>query len=264
MSIAQRLASSIPNGLKSAVPRPVKDIYYRHRLRSANSIGLSVGDSTWTMEIPAHVDMPWKDYPDHGCHEPLTTAAIQRGLDSDGVFWDIGSYYGYFPTAAVTLTDVDPDNVHVFEVGSLRATTVRHNLERLGCDETNLTETKLWHADGEGTLSANTYYRRTGNCPTLVKIDTDGGEAKILAGMDRVLEECRPELLVEMHYAVGPESRYQERRQGVIDALSGYGYELRITHDHRRVDGEWCDITLDELPEKKVGNSSDYMFWARP
>jgi hypothetical protein len=54
--------------------------------------------------------------------------------------------------------------------------------------------------------------------PDLVKMDIEGGEALALAGMERVLEEARPVILLELH---GPEAA-----QAAWRILTAAGYRL--------------------------------------
>lgn len=96
-------------------------------------------------------------------------------------------------------------------------------------------------------------YARGQPTPDLVKMDIEGGEGPALAGMERVLREARPIVLVEIH---GPESA-----RAVWNALTGTGYRLHhITESYPAVESPdslpWKSYLIS-LPEGVEPHSRD-------
>ena len=90
------------------------------------------------------------------------------------------------------------------------------NRPRLSEGEDDTVEVRMRTADS---------FRSHGTAPDLVKIDVEGGEAAVLEGMERILSDDHPTLIVEVHE---PEVIRQigGSREGIYQTLLDHGYEL--------------------------------------
>ncbi len=56
-----------------------------------------------------------------------------------------------------------------------------------------------WFSIKKATLSLDAFCKHQAVFPELVKIDVEGGEARVVQGMTRVLHEAKPTVVVELH-----------------------------------------------------------------
>ena len=68
--------------------------------------------------------------------------------------------------------------------------------------------------------------------PHFIKMDTEGYEFDVLLGMQKVLREHKPSLLVEIH---GDTQMRLHNLRGVIELLLALGYDVREMHSGRRL-----------------------------
>jgi len=205
------------------------------------------------------------DYSQHECHEPITTGAIIKTLETPEteVFWDIGSAYGYF--GIIALDKTSPSNIHLFEPDEIASSFISKNNYRYGDGQMTLNERPVGSTNG--CLGLDEYYSDN-SCPDIVKIDVDGQEEDILSTMTQTLDECQPELLIEIHFSSG----YYERRKKIIELLSNFGYKFEICYRHRDRDSEWTEIGgIDNLPsiqdlkqKESALLGADYMLQGTP
>jgi FkbM family methyltransferase len=80
-------------------------------------------------------------------------------------------------------------------------------------------------------ISLDSYFRRQGTDPDLVKIDVDGDEIFVLRGMSRMLKESQPDLLLEMHPPLLPERG--STASEVCSILRELGYRFFLIPDFR-------------------------------
>jgi FkbM family methyltransferase len=73
------------------------------------------------------------------------------------------------------------------------------------------------------TTTLDTYWRKSGICPSLVKIDAEGAELQILHGAQSLLEECHPSLIVAVHPLWLPHGETPEQ---LFDLLKKLGYRV--------------------------------------
>lgn len=168
-----------------------------------------------------------------GCYEPQETQIASRLLHAGDVFVDVGANWGYFSLTAAHRVGRG-GRVVAFEPEPRLFALLRANLDANAL--TSVRARPVAVAAGDGRLAFEAFRVETGNwgrshavqpgaaadfeCPTvgldaalddegidtvtLVKIDVEGGEADVLAGMQRglgagryryVLLECHPALL---------------------------------------------------------------------
>jgi FkbM family methyltransferase len=182
-------------------------------------------------------------------YEPAFTAAIERVVEKGSTCADVGAHHGNITDLLVELVgkrghvdafEAHPDNAallrkrfrRVRQVDVVNAAVSDGSSDRLelyaGRHDHN-TEWNIVGHDVEGlptrrvlevrAVSLDGWYA-AGKRVHFVKIDVEGAEGLVLAGMRRLLREQRPVLAVEFH----DEDGWQGRRE-LLDA----GYELRGT-----------------------------------
>jgi len=163
-----------------------------------------------------------------GLHEPMVQEALRRTLADGAVFYDVGANIGFMslvgarlvgPAGRVVSVEPEPENVAAIEanaaVNGIATITV---IAAAAAAETGPVEVigvrdTLWTrlADvGEhpmererltvpGVRLDDLVYAQGVDPPDVVKIDVEGGELQVLAGMPRLLRERRPAIIAEMH-----------------------------------------------------------------
>jgi FkbM family methyltransferase len=137
--------------------------------------------------------------------------------------FDIGSFRGAYALAAVAALDGDID-IHAFEPVADSAEKIREawDLNRFGQitvintalgDGTDLAaefdpESGMMRSPGStkgaagmdaSFTSLDAYCSETGVTPTIIKLDVEGFELKVLRGATRCLQDSRPRLWLEIH-----------------------------------------------------------------
>lgn len=80
-------------------------------------------------------------------------------------------------------------------------------------------------------ITLDDYYERTGHKPTLITIDVEGTEYRVVKGMMKVLDECQPIVYVSVHDdLLAGYGNWFHDLWGLFNQLSYKGYYLG--HDH--------------------------------
>jgi FkbM family methyltransferase len=180
-----------------------------------------------------------------GTHEPMVHEALRRTLGPGDVFVDVGSNIGY--TAIVAASIVGPGgrvialdaqrecveatrrNAQLNGLGQLEALHAAA-AARGGEADVVVTEDSLWsrlasvgdhplavRRDRVAAVAIDDLPERCGlSTIDVVKIDVEGGELEVVAGMQRVLEHQRPFVICEMH----------GRNAEFCDALERHAYRV--------------------------------------
>ncbi|MEA2709747.1 MAG: hypothetical protein QOF78_2348 [Phycisphaerales bacterium] len=181
-----------------------------------------------------------------GTYEGHLQDALVRELKPGQVFWDVGANEGFFTLLAAKLVgdtgtivafEAHPDTCNQLRqqvaVNDLRNVTIVQKAvaDRSGkmsfVDDAASTMARL--AEARNTRAAGrmitvdaTTLDDSVNCagkkPTLLKIDVEGAEILVLRGADRLLRECRPTILVELH-----DAELAAEARAIFDS---YGYSL--------------------------------------
>lgn len=180
-------------------------------------------------------------------YEPKLRSRLSKVLSDDSVFYDIGAAYGYFSSLAVAC-GVPADNVHAFEANWFRSQIL---MRTHGDESVHIQPSYVGAETGPNSVTVDDY-ASTHRPPTVIKMDVEGAESDVLAGMDRVLRENRPVLYIECH---------PEKIQGGVEALDEYidlfqelDYDLTLLN-HRTSDSS----EFDELP-----SAGNYLLEALP
>jgi FkbM family methyltransferase len=195
--------------------------------------------------------------------QELLAAHVHRGA----VVWDIGANVGFYTVIASRL--VGDGRVVAFEPSPASCAAIEHNLELNGM--TNVDIARVAISDNVGTAMLNVFGGSTGSrlageedsslapldrievpvstldaqlevypAPTLIKMDVEGAEAAALRGAARLLSECKPTLICELH----------ETNVAVIDVLEALGYNARTVErpDVAPRDADWWGAHILATP----------------
>ncbi len=159
-----------------------------------------------------------------GTHEVQVQQALIRSVRAGGHVWDVGANIGYLALVAARI--VGPGGrVVAFEPDADCASAIRANAALNGLDTIEVVEAaaaarsgvaelvvvrdRLWtrlasvgdHHESEARVEVRTMALDDVDAPppTVVKIDVEGAELDVLAGMTRLLREERPLVICEMH-----------------------------------------------------------------
>jgi FkbM family methyltransferase len=163
-----------------------------------------------------------------GTLEPPVQAALRRHVAPGAVVYDIGANLGFFSLLAARLAGPQ-GRVHAFEPAPANAAAIRANAAANGLERIDVLELALADAPGRAGLSVPddaswAFLERyapdraagagievevetvdrlvaAGRLapPGLVKIDVEGAELDVLAGMEETLRRHGPVLVCEMH-----------------------------------------------------------------
>jgi FkbM family methyltransferase len=159
-----------------------------------------------------------------GTHEIQVQQALVRSLREGDHVWDVGANIGYVALVAARIVGssgrvvaLEPD---ADCAAAIRTNAARNDLasievveaaaaERSGAAELVVVRDRLWtrlasvgdHELGERRVTVRTVALDDldGPPPTVVKIDVEGAELDVVAGMTRLLRDARPLVICEMH-----------------------------------------------------------------
>jgi FkbM family methyltransferase len=163
-----------------------------------------------------------------GLHEPMVQEALRRTLADGSTFYDVGANMGFMtlvgarlvgPAGRVVSIEPEPENVAAIEanaaINGIATITViaaaaaaeSGPVEVIGVRDTlwtRLAEVGEHPMERErllvpGVRLDDLVYESGIDPPDVVKIDVEGGELQVLAGMSRLLRDRRPAIIAEMH-----------------------------------------------------------------
>jgi FkbM family methyltransferase len=198
-------------------------------------------------------------------YEPEVAALVRAFVGDAGVFYDIGSNWGYFSVLAAAAEGFT-GRVYAFEPWPASFRDLQSIVEQLGlsgtifCHNFALGERRetapmtagshsgLAHiTSGEGNRRAIHVALRSLDelglePPSLIKIDTEGHEEQVLRGGLRLLQTHRPMIVFEHRRENGS----QWRSAGGLEFLEGLGYRLFVPRiDSAASSLELLDIDAD-------------------
>jgi FkbM family methyltransferase len=168
---------------------------------------------------------------------------ILENIKEDEVFADVGASFGLFSSVVADNTEAE---VYSFEPLRLNTSFQRLNQELYDykfsvnrvavADEEGETELNVSNnSHGQNDISSK---REAGDTQSVdkirldeeldevdyVKIDTEGAEIKVLRGMEKLLEDCQPVILLELHNS-DLQSNFNSSKKEVLDFLNSKGYQ---------------------------------------
>ncbi len=152
-----------------------------------------------------------------GVSEPALQTTLSKHLHPGDVLYDIGAHAGFVAVLGCRL--VGPEgHVHCFEPVPANVATLRWNLAANGFRNATIHTVALSDSDGEirmdlGDRGITAHIAADGDfvaraargdslalpAPTVVKIDVEGAESRVLGGMTQMLRSRRPVVVVEVH-----------------------------------------------------------------
>lgn len=176
-----------------------------------------------------------------GTHEVQVQEALKRSVGAGDVVWDVGANIGAFsllaaqtvgPTGRVVAVEPEvrsataiADNAKRNAIGWIDVHPVAATAQT-GDTELIVVRDSLWTrlaSVGEHHLEVDRHVvpgvaldDLPAPAPDLVKIDVEGGELEVLAGMRRLLAEVQPVIVCEMH----------DTNDAFCEAMSAAGYEV--------------------------------------
>lgn len=237
---ARRIPLPVRNLIRNSL---VGQLYQEIQRNIADSTKVSVTTPVGPMSMEVYEYWSQLDRIERGEeYEPVLMEELRQNLTSTDVFYNVGARWGIFSKYARQL-GVPRNQIHSFEADE-------HNFKLL---EENLSDypqnlcSRVGSKDTPNAIRLDTYAEQNDK-PTIVKIDVEGAEFKVLKGIISILETASPNLFIEIH----PE--YLEDRgdsQGeLVELLSSMGYDLDICLDNRGLEYHWKDITVVNLPTK--------------
>jgi hypothetical protein len=247
--IEQTLAKGVQMVLKNAVryaPSSLKRLF-QHTLVHKTWLMYSGGikDLTETkIELPDNSEETFyipQDVTKHinnGMYEPLLTQDIYSELTNDSVFYDVGSYFGYFSRLAQCYGLPD-NNIYTFEANYSRHLLLSKIHQG---DNINLTNNFVGNNPEAGHTVLDHFVLQN-QSPDIVKIDVEGHEYNVLRGMKKLLQNNNVILYIEMHPAKYDNNQEEEE---ITDFLHNLGYSL-ILGDHKS-QSNWKEVSATEFP----------------
>ncbi len=190
-----------------------------------------------------------------GDYEPASRAACQTALRTGGTFIDIGAHVGLFAVPASAA--VGPTGTVVaFEPDPANRTLLQRNLDRHGCENATVVPAAVADRDGEMQLARSRFntgdhrlseasgglrvpvyqldqwLARHGIEPDVIKMDVQGAEPLVLAGMTRTLGSDRPlQVLFEFTPALLKKGGTDPR--SVLERFCHDGFDLFLIDERR-------------------------------
>jgi len=257
--------ASLPAKLPTPITRNLEKV-------GANQVYQSIGDSIQDYaEVTVNVDNiefklfsdlgnPTREIQKSGCYEPTLTRKILEVLKEDDVFMDVGSSFGYFALLAAHITS--PENVYAIEPNpKTRALLEKNcgsgNTSRLTVDpyligdetKQDLTKSLTVYSGlpaGESyeiSITTNQYTiddycTMHGIQPNVIKVDIDGGEFKMVSGMEHTLKHYRPTVLLEIHPHLLDNS-FDADSEAVLNPFFKKGYAAKYAAGYLNRDADW-------------------------
>lgn len=183
--------------------------------------------------------------------EARCISAVTAWIKLGSLVIDVGAHIGFF-TVEFARRVGESGTVLAFEPAQTNVELLRWNLRRFGLNNVTVVEAALWERRGEGMLYLNPVHpadHRTfpgeGVRPTqptplvslddflethpalrrisLIKIDVQGAELKVLRGMDRTLDRY-PEACVLVEYTPFALAAAGDSLEGFLDFFHSRGY----------------------------------------
>ncbi len=172
----------------------------------------------------------YKDIPEVGLVEEL-----ENRLNSESVFYDIGSHFGFHSMVAKAV-GVPENLIHTFESDGFIYSILEKNT-----NNTNINTVNRRVGNRNNSLKIDDYTRYNDD-PTIVKIDVEGAEQNVLSAMTETLSRSKPLLYVEVHPNLITEFGYSVN--SLIDFLYNFDYELSVVnHNLPLSETEWSPAT---------------------
>ena len=148
-----------------------------------------------------------------GSYERVLQRFLGENVGADDVFYDVGAHIGFFSVCAASLgarvvaVEPDPANASRLRMNASLNGLAIEVVEAAAWHETgraalvpggSAKEFRVEQGEGVASVALDDLARRYG-APTVVKLDVEGAEARVLAGARHILAESMPVVVCELH-----------------------------------------------------------------
>lgn len=241
--------------------RPLRQIRKRFALRKYSSVdqwilersGLRIRYSTRDWYSKSWF---FPRYDGEKIHEPVATDVFIQHIGTNGNVLDIGSHLGYFTCLSGMLAA--QGNIHAFEIDPNCIALIKENVRLNDLQNVHVVNAAVSDHNGTETIplldtpnprlsirSTDIHYAEVSavrvddylsenNLPTpdFVKIDVEGAEGKVLAGMSRTLDSPGLTILIELHVETLAENFDTDYRD-LLSLLANKGFQMSHIASHR-------------------------------
>lgn len=189
-----------------------------------------------------------------GDNELPVQTAVWENLDEGGVLFDVGANVGFFSVIGARRVG-SRGAVCALEPVPANATLIRQNAARNGLGNVTVIEAAATNRSGRGELNVARHaggsalttveppadacgriaidlvtidelvFDRGIRAPTLVKIDVEGAEREVLAGMERTMRAYAPTIVLELDDEAS--ARLDRKEAHCLQLLRSLGYVVR-------------------------------------
>jgi len=195
---------------------------------------------------------------------------VVKGLLHGGyVAYDVGAHAGYWTLTFAGLCGAH-GRVYAFEPSAHAFERLRRNVDLNGHQTVRLINAGVSDGEGHGRLSNDGsrshvlvddaagieirlvtlddfVYRDQNTAPDFIKIDVEGHGARCLAGARRLLDEAKPDLLMELHDP--------QEAAGALGILTERGYHVQSASDGHAF--PYTVVARPETPSDRGRRSAD-------
>ncbi|MFN4080537.1 MAG: FkbM family methyltransferase [Saprospiraceae bacterium] len=231
MASASKAGRMLANPLKYLEATLFRELIYRRLKRPRQVVGQTFFGSKMRLLLPSGTDIYLTGGKSHDSELRLARFLIQY-LKPGDCFVDVGAHYGYFSLLAAAIVGRS-GSVHAFEASPTTFEVLRHNTRPFGqiairrkavsdtnaqvsffefpnlYSEYNTTSVEqfrdaAWYADSGpvqvvvDSVALDDFLREAQAHPTVIKIDVEGGEYRVICGLQRYLSTYSP--MVAMEY----------------------------------------------------------------
>ena len=247
----QPLAKYAPTSItKLLAGGPLERLFWRMKTvaRSTTEVKLR----TPVGEFPIQVWDTWRlldEIRSGGQYEIALMESISSEFTSGSVFYDIGSRWGIFSKMAI-VAGIPPKNIHAFEANSDAFNILQTNLAGHDVSMSN-----NYVGEGKQELELDDYALGK-KYPSILKIDVEGAEARVVRGADNILNTENPICYIEMH----PEYLQDkgDDQYTLLERLKKYNYDLQVCLENREQSYRWRSVNEVKLP-----SDGDYLLMAK-
>jgi FkbM family methyltransferase len=245
------------------------------KYRNATRYILRIGDVESTFSLQDWYSTAWflPRYADGRIHEPGATVLLVALLRRAEAFVDVGAHLGFYSGIAAKMLK-DPRQLVAFEMDSRTHALAEKNLVANGVASAQCLQRAVSDSNGELTYSRpkdwsgpalsmfethgeeevtvktvglDAYFQGRLHTPALFKIDVEGAEQKVLAGMAEILSQADVEILLELH---GPQlASLGTSSREVLQQLWRPGFRVYQVSGFRNdvLFDDWKEITPDTV-----------------
>ena len=249
--LLRQAARLLPPDLKESLRQtPIYPLYHsiRFALSQMETVRVDVNGIQVQLLVPARDQEFVRLFSNN--YEPGTAALFFEHVRSGDTIWDVGSQYGYFSVLCAHLNQ-RPDRIHSFDTIPFNCQVLEQTSSRFFGGKINVNNRWVGDHDGGRFITLDSYMERTGDRPALMKMDIEGAEAVAFKGMDKVLKECRPTIILEVH-PVKIIRDFGANQRDIIELLRRHGYNLQINVDHRADHTTFVPLEEDLLDDERM------------